>query len=126
MDKKRGEGVSQMSTIVHVREGGGIRNVHVDKMFGKCSILAPTCSHEFTFGNVNVGCNLFLHLGLPLGAYLFESDNKPVSWSKCTNKEAHYDCCFHPTIIVMTKKGGVTNVHVDIGRGLVKCPRLST
>ena len=35
VDKKRGEGVSQMSTIVHAREGGGLENVHVDKSFGK-------------------------------------------------------------------------------------------
>ena len=34
MDKKRGEGVSQMSTIVHTGEGGGLGNVHVDKIFG--------------------------------------------------------------------------------------------
>ena len=46
VDKERGRGGSQMSTIVHVREGGGIRNVHVDKMFGKCSILAPTSRHK--------------------------------------------------------------------------------
>ena len=39
MDKKRGEGVSQMSTIVHVREGGGLGNVHVDKSLGKCALL---------------------------------------------------------------------------------------
>ena len=35
VDKKRGEGGSKMSTIVHVREGVSIRSVHVDKMFGK-------------------------------------------------------------------------------------------
>ena len=29
-----GEGVSQMSMIVHAREGGGLGNVHVDKIFG--------------------------------------------------------------------------------------------
>ena len=28
-----------MSMIVHVMEGGGIGNVHVDKMFGKICIL---------------------------------------------------------------------------------------
>ena len=38
-DKKRGEGGSQMITIVHIRKGGGNRNVHEDKMFGKCSIF---------------------------------------------------------------------------------------
>ena len=57
-----------MSTIVHVREGGGIRNVHVDKMFGK--ILTPTRRHEFIFGDMNMGCDLLLHLGLSLGTYL--------------------------------------------------------
>ena len=37
MGKKRvgGEGVNQMSTIVHAREGGGLGNVHVDKSFGE-------------------------------------------------------------------------------------------
>ena len=35
VDKKRGEGVSQMSTIVHGREGGGLGNVHVDKILGR-------------------------------------------------------------------------------------------
>ena len=29
-----GEGVSQMSMIVHAREGGGLVNVHVDKILG--------------------------------------------------------------------------------------------
>ena len=41
VDKKRGEGVSQMSTIVHAREGGGLGNVHVDKSLGKMSFFAP-------------------------------------------------------------------------------------
>ena len=59
-----------MSTIVQVWEGGGIGNVHVDKMFGKCSILAPTCRHKFIFGNMNMGYDLLLHLGLSLGTYL--------------------------------------------------------
>ena len=68
--RRGGEGGSQMSTIVHVREGGGIRNVHVDKIFGKCSILAPTRRHKFIFGNVNMGCDLLLHFGLALGTYL--------------------------------------------------------
>ena len=40
MDKKRGEGVSQMSMIVHAREGGGLGNVHVDKIFGKIYFFA--------------------------------------------------------------------------------------
>ena len=40
MDKKRGEGVSQMSTIVHAREGGGLTNVQVDKIFGKMQFFA--------------------------------------------------------------------------------------
>ena len=31
VDRKRGEGVNQMSMIVHVREGGGLKDVHVDK-----------------------------------------------------------------------------------------------
>ena len=37
MGKKRvgGEGVNQMSTIVHAREGGGLRNVHVDNFLEK-------------------------------------------------------------------------------------------
>ena len=35
VDKKRGEGVHQMSTIVHVREGGGHCSVHVDKILKK-------------------------------------------------------------------------------------------
>ena len=35
VDKKRGEGVHQMSTIVHVREGGGQSNVHMDKILKK-------------------------------------------------------------------------------------------
>ena len=34
-----GEGVSQMSMIVHAREGGGLGNVHVDKSLGKCALL---------------------------------------------------------------------------------------
>ena len=30
-----------MSMIIHVREGGGLKDVHVDSVFfGKCSILA--------------------------------------------------------------------------------------
>ena len=33
-DKKRREGGSQMSTIVHAREGGGIKNVHVEIFLG--------------------------------------------------------------------------------------------
>ena len=33
--RRGGEGVNQMSTIVHVREGGGHENVHVDRIFGK-------------------------------------------------------------------------------------------
>ena len=42
MDKKRGEGVSQMSTIVHAREGGGLANVHVDKsLAGEMYSFAP-------------------------------------------------------------------------------------
>ena len=35
MDKERGEGVHQMSTIVHVREGGGHCSVQVDKILKK-------------------------------------------------------------------------------------------
>ena len=32
--RRGGEGVSQMSTIVHARDGGGHGNVHVDKILG--------------------------------------------------------------------------------------------
>ena len=39
--RRRGEGVSQMSTIVHAREGGGLGNVHVDNIFGKMCFFAP-------------------------------------------------------------------------------------
>ena len=42
MDTKRGEGGSQMSTIVHAREGGGLRNVHMDKSFGKMQFFAAS------------------------------------------------------------------------------------
>ena len=35
VDKKRGEGVQQMSTIVHVREERGQSNVHMDKILKK-------------------------------------------------------------------------------------------
>ena len=31
--RRGGEGGSQMSMIVHVREGGGVINVHVDRIF---------------------------------------------------------------------------------------------
>ena len=31
-----------MSTIVHAREGGGLRNVHVDKIFGKMQFFAAS------------------------------------------------------------------------------------
>ena len=34
VDRRRGERVRQMSMIVHAREGGGLGNVHVDKIFG--------------------------------------------------------------------------------------------
>ena len=37
-----GEGGSQMSTIVHAREGGGLRNVHMDKIFGKMQFFAAS------------------------------------------------------------------------------------
>ena len=33
---------SQMSTIVHAREGGGLRNVHMDKIFGKMQSFAAS------------------------------------------------------------------------------------
>ena len=59
-----------MSTIVHAREGGGLGNVHVDKIFGKYSILAPTSRHKFIYGNINIGCDLLLFLGLSLGTCL--------------------------------------------------------
>ena len=35
VDKKRGGGVNQMSTIFHVKEGGGHCSVHVDKILKK-------------------------------------------------------------------------------------------
>ena len=38
--RREREGVSQMSTIVHAREGGGLGNVHVDKIFGKMQFFA--------------------------------------------------------------------------------------
>ena len=31
VDRKRGGGGNQMSTVVHVREGGGLKDVHMDK-----------------------------------------------------------------------------------------------
>ena len=40
--RRRGEGISQMSTIVDAREGGGLRNVHVDKIFGKMQFFAAS------------------------------------------------------------------------------------
>ena len=40
--RRGGEGGSQMSTIVHAREGGGLRNVHVDKIFGKMQFFAAS------------------------------------------------------------------------------------
>ena len=39
LGKKRGEGAGQMSTNVHAREGEGLGNVHVDKIFGKKSLF---------------------------------------------------------------------------------------
>ena len=49
VDKKRGGGVSQMSTIVHAREGGCLGNVHVDKTFGKMCFFAPKKISIFLF-----------------------------------------------------------------------------
>ena len=47
--RRGGEGVNQMSTIVHVREGGGHENVHMDRIFlEKRSILADMYSHIIT------------------------------------------------------------------------------
>ena len=43
VDKKKGEGVSKMSTIVHVREGGGHENVHVDRIFWKNVVFLLIC-----------------------------------------------------------------------------------
>ena len=41
-------------------------------------------------------------------------------------QKKYYVCCFHQKFIKQTKgEGGVMNVHVDKGRGLEKCPRLS-
>ena len=40
------------------------------KCLGKFCILTPTRRHEFIFGDMNMGCDLLLHLGLSLGAYL--------------------------------------------------------
>ena len=40
--QRGGEGGSQMSTIVHAREGGGLRNVHMDKIFGKMQFFAAS------------------------------------------------------------------------------------
>ena len=40
--RRGGEGVSQMSTIFHAREGGHLRNVHVDKIFGKMQFFAAS------------------------------------------------------------------------------------
>ena len=43
VDKKRGEGGSQMSMIVHVREGGGHENVHMDRIFWKNEVFWLIC-----------------------------------------------------------------------------------
>ena len=37
--RRGGEGVSQVFTIVHAREGGGLGNVHVDNFFGKMCLF---------------------------------------------------------------------------------------
>ena len=39
--RRGGEGVNQMSRIVHAREGGGLGNVHVDKILGKMYNFCP-------------------------------------------------------------------------------------
>ena len=44
MNKKRGEGVDQMSMIVHFREGGGYGYVHVDKILKKNNDILATYS----------------------------------------------------------------------------------
>ena len=46
--QRGGEGGSQMSTIVHAREGGGLRNVHMDKIFGKMQFFAA--SEDYVIG----------------------------------------------------------------------------
>ena len=40
------------------------------KCLGKFCILTPTRRNEFIFGDMNMECDLLLHLGLSLGAYL--------------------------------------------------------
>ena len=37
---------------------------------GKFCILTPTCRHEFIFGDMNMGCDLLLHLGAYLKVIL--------------------------------------------------------
>ena len=52
VDRRRGEGVSQMSMIVHAREGGGLVNVHVDKILGQMyNFFAPKWIVSFTHEN---------------------------------------------------------------------------
>ena len=45
VDKKRGEGVHQMSLIVHASEREGQSNVHMDKSFEKNGILGYSNEH---------------------------------------------------------------------------------
>ena len=59
MDRKRGEGGSQMSTTVYVRGRGGPSNVHVDKAIEKGlisqineEILFPPLAHNVIESNI--------------------------------------------------------------------------
>ena len=59
-----------MSTIVHVREGGGIRNVHVDKMLREDLDLSIFCQM-----NIEREMLFSAFLGIVF-RHLFERDNK--------------------------------------------------
>ena len=47
--ERGGEGGNQMSTIVHVREGGGLKDVHMDKSYEKCTSGAVRYVFEYPF-----------------------------------------------------------------------------
>ena len=52
-----------MSTIIHVREGGGLKDVHMDKSYEKCTSGAVRYAFEHPFFEHEVKkMNVFVHL----------------------------------------------------------------